>query len=632
MYKTKNINDLELLYSILREEHPKNQIEITFNYNTKEYLINVTSKPYKFDPDVPVDVNIEIVYGDSVTGDTPLLLRDPLTKLITIKTIESLTNETSWKEYPEFKIFDNANFRSNKQYSLNNYEVWSDSGWNPIKKIIRHKTNKKIYRVTTTTSCIDVTEDHSLCAKNLDKLKPSDLIEQQKCSIELLHNFPNVFNNSEMILDFNFENTLESDNDILNCTKDIKHKFCKLFYKKTFYTCKTKLQAAKLYYLLKNIGYNVKIYNINNSFNLQLSTQDLTKHPEIKKIEYLRNTNDEEFVYDLETENGRFHAGIGELILYNTDSIFCKVKFNRDDFEKNRIDTFKLAELCGEKLTNEVFDRPPIVLEFEKVFHPFILLTKKRYIANKFENMKDPFQLKGIDAKGIALTRRDYCKMVKNCYQEIINTIMSDKTTTGEMKVDNNTTDSIKLSIDVYKKYINDIYNYKIKIDDLIISAMLAKEYSCKLCKKKCEWILKCDKCKTPNPGKLNICKTQKCKNPINCPHTFSLAHINLAQELLKRNEEVSVGDRIAYIFVESDNTKAQKNELAEDPKYAIQNNLKFNRTCYLEQLAKPILGFFKIVLKDNLELLDETINYTNDMLIKCGGKALRPSDFKLED
>jgi hypothetical protein len=632
MFKVNNINDLELLYSILREKYPNNQIEITFNYNTKQYLINVTSKPYKNDPEVPVDVNIEIVYGDSVTGDTPLLLRDKLTKVVTIKTIENICNENTWIEYPEFKLFDTTTIRNNKQYSLTNYEVWSDSGWNPILKVIRHKTNKKIYRISTNTGCVDVTEDHSLCGKNFEKIKPNKIGD-----IELLHSYPDKFNNFKTFNEIKIDNTDIADIDkilinnyseyLLNCSKDVKEKFCKLLYKKTFFSFTSKLESAIIYYILRNLGYDINITFIDDRFNLQLRTNDPFKQHKVKKIKFLRDSNNQEFVYDLETANGRFQAGIGQLIVYNTDSIFAKIKFNRDDFEKNRIDTFKLAELCGEKLTNEIFDRPPIVLEFEKVFHPFILLTKKRYIANKFENMNDPFNLKGIDAKGIALTRRDYCKMVKNCYQDIINTILNDKASTGENK---KTEDSIKHSTELYKRFINDIYNYNIDFDDLVISAMLAKEYSCKLCKKKSEWILKCEKCKTPNPQKLDIC--QKCKTHINCIHVFSLAHINLAQELLKRNEEISVGDRIAYLFVETANAKAQKNELAEDPKYAIQNNLKFNRSCYLEQLAKPILGFYKIVLKDRKELLDEIINYTNDKLEKCGAKPLKPSDFKIEE
>ena len=56
-------------------------------WNTKVYNVNVTDRVYKEDPEVPVDINIEVVYGDSVTGDTPVILRDPETNQIYIKTI-----------------------------------------------------------------------------------------------------------------------------------------------------------------------------------------------------------------------------------------------------------------------------------------------------------------------------------------------------------------------------------------------------------------------------------------------------------------------------------------------------------------------------------------------------------------
>lgn len=590
MFKVKNINDLELLYSILREKYPKNQIEITFNYNTKEYIIKPTSNPYKSDPEVPVDVNIEIVYGDSVTGDTPLLLRNPTTNFVMIKTIESLCDESEYKEYSEFKILDNINIRSNKQYSLSNYEIWSDSGWNPIKKVIRHKTNKKIFRVTTTTGSVDVTEDHSLCANDLSKLSARDLENEDYRNIELLHSYPSSFNNYYKSIDYfdNEEGCIKSvfdkfSNYILNCNKYIKELFCNRFFKKNIFSFESKLEASKMYYLLKNLGYDINIHNTGNCFDLKLTIKDQCQEKKIKKVEYLRNTNNEEFVYDLETENGRFQAGIGQIIVYNTDSIFAKIKFNRNDFEKNRQDTFKLATLCGDKLTDEIFDRPPIVLEFEKVFHPFILLTKKRYIANKFEDMNDPFKLKGIDAKGIALTRRDYCKMVKNCYQDIIDTIM-------KIESFQNFEDNLEKSINIYKKYVEQIDKYKIPTEDLVVSAMLAKSYKTK---------------------------------PV---------HVHLAEKLKGRKEEVQVGDRIPYIYIESDDPKKQKSELGEDPKYAKDNNLKFNRTCYLEQLGKPILSFFKVILKEKPETLEELIEYTNTKLEKFGGKKFKLSDFKLED
>lgn len=681
-FRVDNINDLELLYSVLRETYPKNEIEIVFNWNTKVYNVNVTDRVYKEDPEVPVDINIEVVYGDSVTGDTPVILRDPKTHQIYIKTIDDITTE--WQEYPEFKMFDQT-IRLEKQYGLTNYEVWCDKGWNPIKKVIRHKTNKKIYRVLTHTGVVDVTEDHSLIRSNYEKVKPKDL----KVGDDLLHSFPNEFNSNINIIsndrayiygffygdgncgkyecksglkyswalnnsDLEVLNylkvllqkeypdykpiiydTIESSGvyklsineqkdfieeyrpkfydsnkykkipvEILNSSIDVIQSFFNGYWAAdgcrkdkeiigcTRFDNKGKIGSAGLYYLMKRLGYKVSLNTRDDKPDILRLT--VTKKEQrkicnkIKKIIECPDVTTEQFVYDLETEKGTFLAGVGEIICQNTDSCFLKFKFNRKDFRKNRKDTFTLATLCGDKLTDDIFNRKPIELEFEKVFHPFILLTKKRYIANKYENPKDPFELKCVDAKGIALTRRDYCPMVKKCYKEIIDTIINDESING--KVCKEERDCIGLSIDLYKQYLCDILEYKIDVNDLIVSAMLAASY-----------------------------KTR----PV---------HVQLADKLKRRKEEVQIGDRIPYIFIESDDPKSAKSELGEDPQYAIKNNLKYNRKCYIEQLAKPILGFYKIVLKDKESLLDEIIEYTNNCLVNCGGKRLKPSDFKIEE
>ena len=358
--------------------------------------------------------------------------------------------------------------------------------------------------------------------------------------------------------------------------------------------------------LIPQLEFNENFYKL----SYKMGSRDTMSHNQILNITHINNVSFMcDYVYDLETECGRFNAGVGEIVCANTDSCFLSFKYNRDDFEKNRIDTFNLATVCGDNLTNDIFKRPPIELEFEKVFHPFILLTKKRYIANKYENVKDPFQLKGVDAKGIALTRRDYCPMVKKCYKEIIDIIVNaaeftnsrikneqisgencngfDATSPMNSVIKSN--DTILKSTILYKKYIDDIYNYKIDINDLIVSAMLAASYKTK---------------------------------PV---------HVQLAERLKARKEEVQIGSRIPYIYIESDDPKVAKSELGEDPTYAIKHKLKYNRKCYLEQLAKPILGFYKIVLKDREDLLDEIINYTNDNIVNCGGKKLKPSDFKID-
>ena len=65
--------------------------------------------------------------------------------------------------------------RSNKQQVKCNYEIWTDNGWQKILRVIRHKTNKKIYRVSSGLGIVDVTEDNSLCNSDKIPIKPNEL-------------------------------------------------------------------------------------------------------------------------------------------------------------------------------------------------------------------------------------------------------------------------------------------------------------------------------------------------------------------------------------------------------------------------------------------------------------------------
>lgn len=612
-YRTTTIEETETVYSLLRETYPDKQIDIEFNDNTKQYTLSLTNKTFKQDPEVPVDIQIKIVYGDSVTGDTPLLLKKD--NRIFIETISDIFDETQKIEYPGFKMFDNS-IRLEKEYSLSDYQVWTNVGWVDIRRVIRHKCDKKMYRIMTHTGCIDVSEDHSLITEHFKPIKPEELTIGTK----LLHSFPRDFHNngtnnqitknSTQLTDFIPDSVLNGDFDErLLFLHNLNPKLEKM-------TFQTKISAQRMYYLLRSLGFFVKIHVVDKNYILSLDDYKGENHNKIESILLLENTTHSNYIYDLETDIGRFGAGIGELQCFNTDSVFLSLNYNRDDFDSNRKDTFRIATICGEKLTNEIFNRPPIEMEFEKVFQPFILLTKKRYIGKKFEDTKDPFKLKCIDTKGIALTRRDYCKFVKRCYQEIIDVIVD----TGDLHK----------SVEVFKRYVDKIYNYDIDFDDLVISAMLAKEYSCGLCKKKTEWTcIKCDNCKHVNSHLNEYC--EKCKKDFSCIHRFSLAHVNLAVNLLKRKEEIGVNDRIQFLFVEGKDSKQKKGELAEEPKYAKENGLRLNRVCYLEQLGKTILGFFKITLEKEQELLGSAIDYINERLRECDGKCLKPSDFKID-
>ena len=153
-----------------------------------------------------VITNAEHVYGDSVTPDTPLLLKNKKTGLIEFKQIDDLSND-NWKPYEGFKVME-SNRREKQQNIVDNYQIYTSKGWSNIKRVIRHKTIKKMYRVTTHTGMVDVTEDHSLLDENSKILKPTEI----KVGMKLLHNYPQ-FEKKEIKL-----------KDILNYIKNIERR------------------------------------------------------------------------------------------------------------------------------------------------------------------------------------------------------------------------------------------------------------------------------------------------------------------------------------------------------------------------------------------------------------------------
>jgi DNA polymerase elongation subunit (family B) len=133
------------------------------------------------------DEGCNVYYGDSVTYDTPLILRDAMTHRVMIKTIDDIADEKDWKSYDQFKPGEPD--RIQKQQVECSYQIWTEGDWHYINRVIRHKTNKKMYRVNTHTGCIDVTADHSLMTPDRIKIKPSEL----DIGTELLHSFPTEF-------------------------------------------------------------------------------------------------------------------------------------------------------------------------------------------------------------------------------------------------------------------------------------------------------------------------------------------------------------------------------------------------------------------------------------------------------
>ena len=242
-----------------------------------------------------------IVYGDSVAADTPILIKR--------------NDQIEWVCIDDlcFHVHD-----PNQKTELNiedyGYEVWSDVGWTKIKRLICHKTNKKMYRIKTGSGCVDVTEDHSLLLPNGQEVRPWQI----KVGQELLHkDLP--------IIDTKIDWTFKDDG--------------------------SKLSNAMLYHL--------------NSYDNKLNEKSDT----IEEIILLPPYND--YVYDLETENHHFSAGVGRIVVHNTDSIMVDLHIT---------DPHQCIEK-GEKLAEEfksIFPQP-LELTFERALSIGFFIKKKKY-------------------------------------------------------------------------------------------------------------------------------------------------------------------------------------------------------------------------------------------------------------
>ncbi|GAB7324971.1 hypothetical protein MBLNU13_g08776t1 [Cladosporium sp. NU13] len=86
-----------------------------------------------------------------------------------------------------------------------------------------------------------------------------------------------------------------------------------------------------------------------------------------------------------------------EVVYGDTDSLFIYLKGRSKD------EAFKIGDEISKAVTD--MNPRPIKLKFEKVYHPCVLLAKKRYVGFKYEH---PSQTEpDFDAKGIETVRRD---------------------------------------------------------------------------------------------------------------------------------------------------------------------------------------------------------------------------------
>jgi len=119
-------------------------------------------------------LGVEVLYGDSVIGSRCIVIKKE--NFINILPIEEF-----WERVKQpIKIVNGKEIK----IPISIFTLSSNGEWQKIKQVIRHKTDKKIYRVNQKNGETICTEDHSLITEDLETVKPEDLGDRKICFLE----------------------------------------------------------------------------------------------------------------------------------------------------------------------------------------------------------------------------------------------------------------------------------------------------------------------------------------------------------------------------------------------------------------------------------------------------------------
>jgi len=245
----------------------------------------------------------------------------------------------------------------------------------------------------------------------------------------------------------------------------------------------------------------------------------------------------------------------GSVVVYgDTDSVM--VKMNVPDKEDGTVDMeahFKMAKWLAGEITKDF--RAPNDLEFEKVYYPYVLYSKKRYAAVKFEELGEKGK---IDVKGLALVRRDFSPITREILKESLDTILHAK----------NTPTAIKETREKIRKVLDNEY----PMEKFVMSKTLKNDYK-------------------------NLCQP----------------HLHVADKIYERTGfPVPSGTRVPFVYIEDRaNPDIKQSFKAEDPTFARDNGLIVDRLFYIEhQLLKPIVSLFDPLVDDpEKEIFGDEVN-----------------------
>ena len=247
----------------------------------------------------------------------------------------------------------------------------------------------------------------------------------------------------------------------------------------------------------------------------------------------------------------------------DTDSVM--VEFDVGD--RKGIEAVEYSWEIGERAAEEctALFKKPNNLELEKVYWPYFLYSKKRYAAKLWTQGKDgKMNMDYIDVKGLQLVRRDNTAHVREVCKELLDVVLESSDTEPPKAL------ALQRAIELLE---GDVPNEKLTLSQSLSDSYKVKGHNVSI----------------NSPGIKDI----------------NQAHVQVVRKMRERQpgSEPQSGDRVPYILVKTEDSKAKAFEKSEDPKYVSENNVPIDYEYYfMNKFINPVCDLLEPLFEDPKE------------------------------
>lgn len=349
----------------------------------------------------------------------------------------------------------------------------------------------------------------------------------------------------------------------------------------------------------------------------------------------------------------------GTVVYGDTDSVMCTFPVSdqvRAQGEKALLRHAYAKGLEAEEKASALFGHP-VLLEYEKIFWPFLLLSKKRYATTCYLHPDDPPKM---TSSGLVTVRRDNAAFVRKCANDVINLLMAKKSDDEVLQYVRGTLESLQkgevpledLTISqelkmhaedysnpvphavlagklrersrnqkIFREVVKPMYETPGGFDDTLLCSTyiqlenLRKQLSFKEMDDLDMGVFIEGLANGSTAAKYGRDEVMRSSESLAKTPEARLVHnginnaLDLGQHYRKYSsydkiywEEPRLGNRIQYVVVRG---KGDLNDRSEDPKYvSVSPHLKIDTQYYVEQqLKNPLTGILEHTLEDKERL-----------------------------